>query len=487
MYDMAKNQGDNKVTIMEKLFGYLIGPFGAMLASGIFASILQSYFTDVLKISLTFLTTLQLVSMFLIVASNLVAGQLIERTKALAGKARPWILVSALTVSVTTVLMFIIPFENQTAKMVWIAIAYNLYYAVAYPIYSTANSTLLSLSTRDTGERSSLAALINVSGLAVMGAGSMIFPMLVSFALKENQSLWFITFLAIGIFSGLTILLQYRFTRERVTEELREKASETATEDGMAGEMPTSEVNDDRKVNENVPLKTQLKALFTEKTFWIIIVFYMGFQWGGALKNGTMTYFCKWVLDNSIMGSADAWGVSQSILSIAGAVPMALAALFVVPLSNKIGKKNLCAIGMVIGVIGGVIAGLGADNLYIAATGVAIKCLGSAPACYLILAMLADEIDFIEKKTGVRSDGLTMSIYGAILSAGSGIMNALFSALLNIFGYDQYADVADGVLAQTASVHGVITFGYIWFETICFALCAVLILFWNVEKKAAER
>lgn len=44
------------------LIGYFIGPFGALLASGIFTSILQNYFTDVLKLNLTFLTTLQLFS-----------------------------------------------------------------------------------------------------------------------------------------------------------------------------------------------------------------------------------------------------------------------------------------------------------------------------------------------------------------------------------------------------------------------------------------
>ena len=77
------------VKLPEMLFGYFIGPFGALLSSGIFTSILQSYFTDVLKLDLAFLTTLQLISTVLIVAANLIVGQLIERTKAMAGKARP--------------------------------------------------------------------------------------------------------------------------------------------------------------------------------------------------------------------------------------------------------------------------------------------------------------------------------------------------------------------------------------------------------------
>ena len=295
------------VKLPEMLLGYFIGPFGALLSSGIFTSILQNYFTDVLKLDLGFLTGLQLFSTILIVAANLVVGQLIERTKALAGKARPWVLLSALTLSVASVLMFIVPFQSPAAKMMWIAIAYNLYYAVAYPIYNTANSTLIPVSTRDSKQRATLASFTNVAGLGVMGVGSMVFPMLVSFALKENQGLWFMTMLAVAIFTALTIYLQFKFTRERVTEE----SMGTAGSDAQA---------------KTATLGEQLKAVTSEKWWWITVIFYICFQWSGAMKNGSMAFFCKWVLDNTFFGSADAWGASQSLLAVLGAIPMAVAA-----------------------------------------------------------------------------------------------------------------------------------------------------------------
>lgn len=447
----------------EMLLGYLIGPFGALLASGIFTSILQSYFTDVLKLDLAFLTTLQLISTVLIVAANLVVGQLIERTKTLAGKARPWILLSALTLSVASVLMFVVPFEG-TAKMVWIAVAYNLYYAVAYPIYNTANSTLIPLSTRNSRQRGALASFTNMAGLGVMGAGSMVFPILVSFALKENPFLWFVAMLAVAIFSGLTIYLQYLFTRERVTEELAEQAA-AAPE---AKSAPS--------------LGKQLKAVAGEKMWWIVILFYIGFQCSGALKNGSMTFFCKWVLDNSFFGTTDAWGASQSLLSILGAVPMAVAAAFVVPLCNQFSKRIVCMVGMLIGAAGGVIAGLGGSHIVPVAIGVALKCLGSAPACYMILALLADVIDHIEYKEHIRTDGLTMSIYSSIMVAATPICNAIFSAILNGSGYDQNVDVALGTLGQSAQAQAAISVSYIWVETVAFVACAVLIFFFTVER-----
>ena len=454
----------DEVKLPEMLFGYFIGPFGALLSSGIFTSILQNYFTDVLKLDLSFLTGLQLVSTIFIVAANLIVGQLIERTKALAGKARPWILLSALTLSVASVLMFIVPFEGM-AKMVWIAIAYNLYYAVAYPIYNTANSTLVPVSTRNSQQRGALASFTNVAGLGVMGVGSMVFPILVSFALKENQTLWFVAMLAVAVFTALTVLLQYKFTRERVTEELlRENTGENK--------------------QTNASIGAQLRAVTGEKWWWIVMVFYLIFQWAGAMKNGSMSYFCKWVMDNSFFGSADAWGASQSLLGILGAVPMAIAAAFVVPLSNKYTKRVVAMIGMLVGVVGGVIAGFANGNIIGVAVGVALKCLGSAPACYLILAMLADVIDHIEFKNNIRTDGLTMSIYSSIMVAGTPICNAIFSAVLGVAGYDQAAVV--GETLQSAAAQSAITGCYIWTETIAFAVCAALMVLWTVEKKLPE-
>ncbi len=429
----------NKVTMPEMLFGYMVGPFGAMLASGIFTSFLQAYLGDVLELSAGFLSALQLASTMLIVAANLVIGQLIERTKALAGKARPWILLSAMSLSVASILMFVVPFEG-IARYIWIAVAYNIYYAVAYPIYSTANSTMIPVSTRDSEKRGVLASLTNVAGLGVMGAGSMVFPILVANVLTyepANQIRWFICMLAVALFSVLTIYLQFRFTRERVTEETMEQASQ--------------------EKSKTISMDEQLKAVTTEKWWWIIFGFYLLFQWSGAVKNGSMVYFCQQVLH-------DTTGAEQSLLAILGAIPMAVAAVFVVPLANKFGKKNITFIGMVIGFMGGILAGLGGDNMVLVGGGIALKCLGSSPACYMILAMIADVIDHIEFRRGIRTDGLTMSIYSSLMVAATPIGGAIIQALNAVMSIEVAASV-----------------NYIWIETVAYGICALLILRFNVE------
>ena len=231
---------------VESLLGYLVGPFCAMLANGIFTTYLNRYFRNVLfaeelasgsALARTvegFLTIFPILSAVLIVIGNLVAGQLVERTRTKAGKARPWILLSAVLLAVSSVLIFIQPSNDPTFKMVWLVIAYNLYYAVAFPLYNTANSTLTPLSTRNSKQRSVLASFVNMSLLGAVGAGSMVFPFLLSILIKPEMSFgtqktfWMILFIIVAVITFLGTVMQYYFTRERVTEEsMGQKQTET--------------------------------------------------------------------------------------------------------------------------------------------------------------------------------------------------------------------------------------------------------------------
>jgi len=454
----------------EIILGYLLGPLGALLTSGIFSAMLNTYFTDVLfigemaddKVSESvsrFLTLLPLLSIILVVTGNLVVGQLLERTRTMQGKARPWILLSAFTLSAASVLMFITPFQNPIGKMIWLSISYNLFYAVAYPVYITANSTMVAVSTRNVKQRGLLASANNISALAVMGAGTMVFPVIVSMFLGNSRSLWFAAVLSIAVFAALACFLQYFFTRERVTEETLKSGIE----------------------KEKTPMLKQIKAVTSDRTWWVIIIFWLLVQVAGTIQNVSMWYFSNWVVA-SINGDG---GLTMAVLSICGAIPMAAAVVIVWPLSNKFGKKNMTVIGLIIGAIGGVLAGLFAGSIVHVAVGIALQCFGASPACYLILAMLADELDHLEAKNGFRCDGLTMSIYSLIAAVSMGAAMTVLNGMLGATGYDaSLSKAADGV--QSIEVKSAITVGYIWIRTGAFALGAVILLFFNVEKNLKE-
>ena len=471
------------VKLPEAAIGYLVGPFCGLLANCLFGSVLVEYFRKVLfepygtwtsedvagvtQWTLTlpagieaFLTIFPILSAILIVAGNLVAGQIIERTRTRAGKARPWILISAITVAVASVLMFIQPIENDVFKMVWLAIAYNLFYAVAFPLYNTANSAMVPVSTRNGKQRGLLASFVNMATLGGAGAGSIVFPMIIMLftagfpgpeqANLPNSNGYLVLFIIIGVLTFLGCLVQYYFTRERVTEETM--AQEAIKQQDKAGE---------QKAAPALSMGKQAKALFSDKFFIVVIIFYFLYQMAGGIKNGSMLSFTQ--------ALGDAWNFdpnfAMSILGVVGAVPMAVAILFVAPLCNKFGKQIVVLIGMVVGAAGGVLAGIFYENFYVVAVGVAIKCLGSAPAGYMILAMIADVLDHGEAKNGFRCDGLAMSIYSSIMIASSPVATGIVSGLIGAFG----------------SVRGA-TVSYIWIETVAYALAAVVMIFFAVEK-----
>lgn len=467
----TKVKSANVKIVPEALIGYLVGPFCGLLANSLFGTYLISYFRDTLfKEELasgvagvdTFITIFPMLSAILIVLGNLFVGQIIERTKTKAGKARPYILLSAVVLAVASVLMFIQPMpDNTTFKMIWLVIAYNLFYAVAFPLYNTANSALVPVSTRNGKQRGLLASLVNMAVLGGAGAGSIIFPQIIgAFANSESLGMeglptddgtplvptangYLILFIVIGVITFIGCLAQYYFTRERVTEESIVKAATPEAEEVKS---------------KGPSIKKQAKALFGDRFFVITIVFYLFYQLSGSIKNASMKSFTDAIYAATELGSANA----MSILGIVGAVPMAVAILFVAPLCNKFGKRPVVFAGMVVGVVGGIIAGIWYDNFYVVAVGVALKCLGSAPAGYMILAMIADCLDHIEAKNGFRCDGFGMSLYSSILIAAVPLATGI-----------------GGGLAATS--YGTVV-AYIWIETGAYALCAITVLFFGVEK-----
>ena len=124
------------VTGREKWLGYLLGPAGALLLNAVLATYLNVYYTDVLNLTPMwggmFLTVFPIVSKVIDAVTNVVMGQIIDRTKTKEGKARPWLLVSAPLITVTAILLFTVPEANPTVKAIWIMVSYNLFYSFAY-------------------------------------------------------------------------------------------------------------------------------------------------------------------------------------------------------------------------------------------------------------------------------------------------------------------------------------------------------------------
>lgn len=499
--------------------GYLLGPLLALISNGIINVWLVQYWDKVLGMgewAPLFETLLPIFSAILIVVGNLFVGRLLEKKPTLAGKARPLILIGMPVILVSFLFLFLVPSltgvnaegvtEINWATSILVAIGYNLYYALAWPLYYTSHSALVNLSTRDGGKRGLLSTCIMAAQLAAAGVSGMFGGILVD-ALNllpkyeytatykataglttnftndylEVKSLvkdvdykevvsratanekWFVLMIVMIVTLIIGCILEYFFTRERITEEQVKIEAE-------AGE--TKEV-------KKVSMSEQAKICLHDKYWWIIIVFFFLYQFGGMMKNNGMSFYSQAMTGGNTL---------SSMINTIGAIPTAAGMAIVWPIAAKIGKSKTIAFGGFLALAGAAIAFVGlvpslvdAEPLFtfmdaplnvsgiLAVVSFIIKALGSAPAMYIALAVMALVLDHQEAVYGVRTDGFTMAVYGSIMVAMSGLCNGIIVGINAIC-----PDIATKRVVHTILAYGV--------EGICYLVMSIMFFFMNVEK-----
>lgn len=184
-----------QVTAKEKWLGYLLGPAGALLLNAVLGTYLLVYYTDVLNLTPLwgglFLMIFPIVSKVIDAITNIIMGQVIDRTKTKEGKARPWLLLSAFLVPVTGILLFTVPESNDVVKAIWVMLSYNLFYSFAYTIFNMSHGLMVPLSTRDSTARGGLSVFNQITTIMMSGIlVALIFPMLIMPAIGVDKSKW---------------------------------------------------------------------------------------------------------------------------------------------------------------------------------------------------------------------------------------------------------------------------------------------------------
>ncbi len=458
---------EDRVTGKERWLGYLVGPCGALLLNAVLATYLNVFYTDVLKLTGVwggvFLMVFPIISKFIDAVTNVIMGQIIEHTRTAQGKARPWLLLSAPLMAVTGVLLFAVPKASQTVQVIWVMVSYNLFYSFAYTIYNMSHNLMVPLSIRDIQQRGSLSVFNNIASVMISGiVVALIFPMVVMPALGANKGAW------LGLMSVLSILVlpltlvEYYFTKERITEEAADAQS--------------------------VSMKQQMKAVFKDPSWLIFMGFFLIFNFGTQLKNLALVYYCNYVL-----GTYND-GITQMLVSVIGGVPMGIGIFAVWPLAKKFGKRNVTMAGFVLYAIGGAICMIAPKNMVIVLVGQFIKNIGGLPCAYVMSALFADVLDHIEWRYDFRCDGFSASVQTIIMTCTTGVVSGLFNFLLAKTGYiepvfDEVTKVTTG-FTQSAATQNMITICFVGVEVVTSVV--MFLLLWkfkaekNVEREQAE-
>ena len=453
-----------QIKASEKWLGYLLGPAGALLLNAVLATYLNVYYTDVLKMTSVwggvFLTVFPIISKVVDAITNLVMGYLIDHTHTAQGKARPWLLLSAPLLTVSGILLFAVPAASTTVQVIWVILSYNLFYSFAYTIFNMSHNLMVPLSTRDTTQRGGLSVFNQISTIMMSGIlVALIFPMVIMPAIGVDKNKWIMLMSILSIMALPLTLLEYYFTKERVTEETHEENKEP------------------------VSFKTQLKAIFTDKYMIIIYVYFLIYTFGTSIKNMSLVYFCNYVLGTYNDGK------TQTLLSVIGGIPMGIGIFAVWPIAKKIGKRNATLAGFILYSIGSAVCWMFPKNLTVMLIGQFIKNIGGLPCAYVFMALFADVLDHLEWKTGFRSDGTAMSIYNIIAVTMVGVCQGVFNGMLSHAGYIAPEIINGQTVAamQSDMVQNVITFGFVGLEAVTGIIMAILLIFLNVEKGLGKK
>ena len=296
----------------ERWLGFFAGPGAIYITYYVVAgAYLNLFYTDVLKVSGLwgglFLTLMPIISKIVDAVTNLLMGQIVERTHTKQGKARPWIFIAGPLMALSGILLYSVPNASDTVKMLWITFSYNLFFAFSFTMYAMSHGLMVPLSTRNTRQRDALALFTNMGTNMIPGAlVYMLFPLLFLPWMGVNQDRWLTV---MSIFSCICIpaaLLEYYFTKERITEDALASGTKQDT----------------------VPFMKQLSVCLKDRYWILYIAFNSIWQIYNIWMGNSLIHYCNWVL-----GSYND-GITQTLVNAVGQAPLGLG-VFLILISNK--------------------------------------------------------------------------------------------------------------------------------------------------------
>jgi glycoside/pentoside/hexuronide:cation symporter, GPH family len=461
--DTAVTTSDSgqRLSVVEKV-GYGLGDMAANFIFQTMVMFQLAFYTDTFGITAAAAGTLLVVVRVWDAIFDPAMGVIADRTSTRWGKFRPWVLWTAVPFGIMGFLTFMTPDLSAGGKLVY---AY-LTYIVLMMVYSANNlpySALSGVMTGDLGERTSLSSYRFVCAmLAQLLIQGLALPMVHHFGQGNNAKGYQVT---IGIFSALAVVL-FLITFATTKERIQPPPGQTSSVGQHFADLL-----------KNGPWLTM---------FFLTLVLFITL----AMRGSVVPYYFSYYVDKASLSGVlsalgfDATGDDGRIVSLGfsafnvlGTVATIIAIFFSKSLAVRFGKRNVFVAGLAATVVftaaffflppSAVSAMFACEILRQFAYGFTIP---------LLWAMMADVADFSEWKTGRRATGIVFSAIVFALKAGLGFGGAITGYVLSLYGYvpnvEQAAPALDGI-RLTMSV----------FPALTFAVCAVCLLFYSIDKR----
>lgn len=466
------------VSTKEKVLGHLIGPLGLIFIVNTVAALVEKFFMQQVgsvyptlgdgtanPMAATLGDQYQLVMMIariIAIGVGIMNTWLISHTKSKQGRMRPWYLIFGFISIIIGALIFLFS-PNSLGDGYWV------YFFILLACYNTIGSsyfylfkdTIVSLVTRDPAEKAQLAFFRKLCWTLISGIiiGLVVNSVLIPYWLQNDIKGYPLLMIILSICAVPLLLMEYYYTKERIIEDVN-----LESESGNAGK---------------VPLKAQLKALFTNRFYVILIIIATIQGIVDNFKGSTVQYYYVQYLMGGVENPS-----MQMIYSIVTGVPLGIGAFIIYPLAKKVGIKNLTLGGYAFILLGSVIGWIWPDQMVPALIAGFLRQFGLLPNAYIFITLTFYAYDDIEFRSGIRMEGL-LAI--GLVTAVQTIINAPFagiyeSGLLNMGFIDDITIMPD----PSQNIKSFMTMCFYLPDQVLAIVVLVSLPFVTVEKKMPE-
>lgn len=386
-------------------YSYGIGALGKDMVCGLIFTYCMIYFTDVLKLSASFVGTLFFFAKFWDAINDLGMGMIVDNTKSKWGKFRPWLAIGTIINAIVFVCLFTNFGLSGTALYIFAAVLYILW-GMTYTIMDIPYWSMLPNLTQDPKERDKLSVIPRIfasigGSLLVGGFGLQIMEVLGQGNSQQGYT-FFACIIAIIFVVSIGITIKNVKSADQTTAVQEEKTS----------------------------FKKMFQIIKGNDQLLVAIGVILTFNFAMQIMNGVSTYYFIYVAGSKSMFSI--FTMFAGFAEIFG--------LFIFPkVATKLRKDQVYLFASGIPVIGlsllFLTSYLAPQNVVLTAlAGIGVK-LGSGLQLGIVTVVLANVVDYGEYKFGTRNESITFSIQTLLVKFTSAMGALCTGVALDITGY----------------------------------------------------
>ncbi len=407
------------IKLTEKI-GYGFGDMASSMFWKLFGAYLMIFYTDVFGLPAAAVGTMFLITRIWDSAFDPIVGVIADRTHSRWGKFRPYLLWLAVPFGIIGILTFVTPDWSPTGKLIYAYVTYSLMMMI-YSAINVPYASLLGVMSPNPKERNTLSTYRMTFAYIGSFIALLLFMPLVNFfsgnskELGDQQTGWTMAVVVIAILCIVLFFGCFAWTKERVK--------------------PIKEIQN--------PLKEDLKDLFKNKPWWILLGAGVAALVFNSIRDGATVYYFKYFVVEEDYATVSFFGMSFVLSGLYLALGQAANIIGVIaaaPVSNRIGKRNTYMWAMIIATVLSVIFyWFDKEDLIWMFVFQALISVCAGSIFPLLWSMYADCADYSELKTGNRATGLIFSSSSMSQKFGWAIGTAVTGWLLGFFGFQANA------------------------------------------------